>query len=67
MEKALELIRQKKEQYRDFRNKLGHDSRTAKLLGFDVEVQRIESDRKWAMDIIDLLEEIAKKVHEPIK
>ena len=62
MEKALELIKQKKEQYREFRRQLGHESTTAKRLGFDTEVQKIENDRKWAMEIIDLLEEVAIKV-----
>jgi len=32
------------------------------VLGFEIEVQRIENDRKWAMEINDLLEEVAKKV-----
>jgi len=62
MDKALELIKQKKEQYREFRRQLGHESTTAKRLGFDTEVQKIENDRKWAMEIIDLLEEVAIKV-----
>ncbi len=62
MDNALELIKQKKEQYREFRRQLGHESTTAKRLGFDTEVQKIENDRKWAMEIIDLLEEVAIKV-----
>lgn len=62
MDKALELIKQKKEQYREFRRQLGHESTTAKRLGFDTELQKIENDRKWAMEIIDLLEEVAIKV-----
>ena len=62
MEKALELIKQKKKQYREFRRQLGHESTTAKRLGFDTEVQKIENDIKWAMEIIDLLEEVAIKV-----
>ena len=64
MEKVLKLIGEKKESYRDYRKNLGHDSLTAKKLGFDLEVQRIESDRKWAMDIIDLLEEVAVAVQK---
>lgn len=62
MDKALELIKEKKEQYREFRRQLGHESTTAKRLGFDTEVQKIENDRKWVMEIIDLLEEVAIKV-----
>jgi len=62
MKKTLELIKKKKEQYREFRRQLGHESITAKRLGFDTEVQKIENDRKWAMEIIDLLEEVAVKV-----
>lgn len=62
MEKALELIKQKKEQYREFIRQLGYESTTAKRLGFDTEVQKIENNRKWVMEIIDLLEEVAIKV-----
>ena len=62
MDNALELIKDKKEQYREFRRQLGHESTTAKRLGFNTEVQKIEIDRKWAMEIIDLLEEVAIKV-----
>lgn len=62
MDKALELIKKKKEEYREFRRQLGHESTTAKRLGFDTEVQKIENDRKWVMDIIDLLEEVAIKI-----
>ena len=62
MDNALELIKNKKEQYREFRTQLGYESVTAKRLGFDTEVHKIEIDRKWAMEIIDLLEEVAIKV-----
>jgi len=62
MKKTLELIEEKKEKYREFRRQLGHESTTAKRLGFDTEVQKIQNDRKWAMEIIDLLQEVAVKV-----
>lgn len=72
MDKALELIKAKKEQYREFRRQLGHESTTAKRLGFDTEVRKIETDRIWVMEIIDLLEEVEIKVqsfsnHSPIQ
>lgn len=62
MNKVLELIKEKKEEYREFRRQLRHESITAKKLGFDTEVQKIENDRTWTMEIIDLLEEVAIKV-----
>jgi len=62
MKKALELIEQKKEEYRDIKQKSYHDIETAKRLGFDVQVQRIQTDIKWAKDIIYLLDDIGKEL-----
>jgi hypothetical protein len=64
MEKVLKLIEEKQESYREFRKGLLHDSLTAKKLGFMREVERIEADRKWAMDIIDLLQEVSTIINK---
>lgn len=54
------FIEQKENEYIEFRAKLHHDYSVAQRLGFDLQKDKIESDRKWAMDIIYLLREIKK-------
>lgn len=54
------FIEEKEEEYIEFRAKLYHDYSVAQRLGFDLQKDKIESDRKWAMDIIDLIREAKK-------
>lgn len=64
MEKVLELISKKKEEYRRFKGEMRHDMNVAKKLGFDTQVSKINIDHTWANEILELLEEIAVEVQQ---
>lgn len=64
MEKVLELIAKKKEEYRKFKGEMRHDMNVAKKLGFDTQALKIGIDHTWANEILELLEEIAVEAQQ---
>ena len=59
MDLTLQLIKKHKETYRNLKRDLRSDTITAKKLGFNAEVDKIEKDNMWIGEILELLEEIA--------
>lgn len=64
MEKVLELITKKKEEYRRYKDETRHYMNVAKKLGFDTQVSQINIDHTWANEILELLEEISVEVQQ---
>lgn len=60
MDNTLKFIRTRKDDYEYLKRLYEHDRITAKKLDFNTEVQKIENDTKWSMEIIKLLEEVEK-------
>lgn len=59
MEITLQLIKKHKETYRNFKGDIRRDMTTAKKLGFQAEVNKLDKDNMWVNEILELLEEIA--------
>ena len=64
MDNVSKLIKEKTDSYLDFKKTLGYSSTTARSLGFDAEVKKIENDRRWVNEIIELLGVIDLKLNE---
>ena len=59
MSKTLELLKNKKQEYRNFKGDLRRDMTTAKKLGFNTEVNKIEKDIGFVNEILELLEDVS--------
>jgi hypothetical protein len=57
--KLLELIVRKKQEYRNIKEDLSQDMRTASKLQFLAEFNKLEKDRNNIIEILGLLEELA--------
>lgn len=62
MEETLQFIKTEIDRQRDIRQKLAHDLVVARKLAFQYEANKIEADRVKAMEIIELLQKIEKKL-----
>lgn len=62
MSKSLELIKKRKEQYREMKQRIKNDIDVARKLDFQAQVKQSQDNYKWAVEVIDLLEEIAVQV-----
>ena len=59
MSELMKLIKQKKESYKSLKVDIRHDMNTAKRLGFETEADKLNKDRGWVAEILELLEELA--------
>jgi len=59
MESTMQLIKKHKETYRNFKGDIRRDMTTAKKLGFETEVNKMDKDIMWVNEILELLEEIS--------
>lgn len=62
--KLLNFIVQKKEAYASMRNDFRADVKVANKLGFVTEVAKLERDKNFTIEILDLLEEIAVEIQK---
>lgn len=61
MSELIRLIKQKKESYKSLKVDIRHDMDTAKRLGFETEADKLNKDRLWVDEILELLEELVAK------
>ena len=59
MGELMKLIKEKKESYKSLKVDIRHEMNTAKRLGFETEADKLNKDRGWVTEILELLEELA--------
>ena len=67
MENLIELLKTRKMSYAKIIDDLKHDMKIATKLGFKTEFQKLETEKNYISEIIELIDEIQQEIQNTSK